>query len=123
MTKKKKKKKGNQKFLGDNEIFLGKKWRNFVGRRVKKGRSKIPAKIWPPVCEVLDPLLDPLVVRGLLPSAIAVLRLRRLIPISPPKQKIPAPLAPPNKKSLYPHCLANVSSINCRTLLRTLKSV
>src|SRR6218665_1366398 len=40
---------------------------------------------------------DPLVVRGFLPSAIAVSRLRRLIPLSPPKQKIPAPLAPQTK--------------------------
>lgn len=32
---------------------------------------------------------DPLVVRGFLPSAIAVSRLRRLNPVSPPKQKYP----------------------------------
>jgi len=35
---------------------------------------------------------DPLVVRGFLPSAITVSRLRHLIPFSPPN-KIPAPLA------------------------------
>ena len=40
------------------------------------------------------PLADPLVVRGFLPSAIAVSRLRRLIPLNPPHTKIPAPLAP-----------------------------
>src|SRR6218665_1830232 len=40
--------------------------------------------------------------RRFLPSAIAFSRLWRLIPISPPKQKIPAPLAPPNKKILEP---------------------
>src|SRR6218665_1469862 len=92
-----KKKKGHQKFFGDRRNFLRNvEIRNFFGRRVKKGRSKILAKIWPPVCEVLDPL-DLLVVRGFLPSAIAVSRLRRLIPISPPKQKIPAPLAPQTK--------------------------
>jgi len=38
-------------------MFLG-KCRNFVGRRVKKGRSKFRLKFGPPVCEVLDPL-DP----------------------------------------------------------------
>src|SRR6218665_4228587 len=37
---------------------------------------------------------NPLVVRGFLHSAIAVSGLRRLIPLEPPKQKVPAPLAP-----------------------------
>ena len=37
---------------------------------------------------------DSLVVSGFLPSAIAVSRLRRIILISPPKQKYPLPLAP-----------------------------
>ena len=69
-----KKKKVIRKFWEIDEMFLGK--------------CRNPAKIWPPVCEVLDPL-DRLVVRGFLPSAIAVSRLRRLIPISPPNKKYP----------------------------------
>src|SRR6218665_1319462 len=40
---------------------------------------------------------DPLVVMGFLPSAIAASRLRRLNPISPPKQKLPVQLAPKHK--------------------------
>src|SRR6218665_3800440 len=39
----------------------------------------------------------PLVVRGFLPSTIAVLRLRRLIPISPPKKKYPPHYPPPTQ--------------------------
>jgi len=35
----------------------GGKCRNFVDKRLKKGRSKMSAKIWPPVSEVLDPLV------------------------------------------------------------------
>src|SRR6218665_1360210 len=45
-----------------------------------------------------DPPPDPLVVRVFLPSAIAVLRLRRLIPISPPNKNT-RPISPPNTKS------------------------
>src|SRR6218665_2382759 len=37
-------------FLGNVEIFQ---------ETPKKGRSKISAKIWPPVSEVLDPLVPP----------------------------------------------------------------
>src|SRR6218665_2645823 len=40
---------------------------------------------------------DPLVVRGFLPSAIAVSRLRRRIPVSPPQHKYPPALAPKQK--------------------------
>src|SRR6218665_2484806 len=42
----------------------------------------------------LGELTTPLVMRGFLPSAIALLRLRRPIPLYPLKIKIPAPLAP-----------------------------
>src|SRR6218665_1081071 len=51
-----------------------------------------------PRWESYDAPPDPLVVRGFLPSAIAVLRLRRLIPISPPNKNT-RPISPPNTKS------------------------
>src|SRR6218665_3325386 len=44
---------------------------------------------------------DPLVVRGFLPSAIAVSRLRRLIPISPPNKNT-RPISPHKHKILEP---------------------
>src|SRR6218665_1065786 len=90
------KKKVIRNFWEIDEMFLG-KCRNFVRRRVKKVVQKFRLKFGPFGPPSWIRPLDPLVVRGFLPSAIAVSRLRRLIPISPPKQKIPAPLAPQTK--------------------------
>src|SRR6218665_4124956 len=44
---------------------------------------------------------DPVVMRAFLPSAIAVSRLRRLIPISPPNKNT-RPISPPKHKILEP---------------------
>src|SRR6218665_1215518 len=43
--------------------------------------------------------------RRFLPSAIAVSRLRRLIPLKPPQTKNPRPISPPKQKILEPPLL------------------
>src|SRR6218665_4043278 len=48
-------KKGHQKFW-EIDNFLG-EMRKFFRETPKKGRNKISSKIWPPVCEGLDPLV------------------------------------------------------------------
>src|SRR6218665_81133 len=44
----KKRKKGHQKYWEIDVEFFG-EWRNFFREMPKKGRSKISAKIWPPI--------------------------------------------------------------------------
>src|SRR6218665_715355 len=100
MTKKKKKKKRSSKFLG----------KILSGDAKKKVVQKFRQKFGPPVCEVLD-ALDPLVVRGFLPSAIALSRLRHLIPISPPQTKNTRPISPPKLKILEPPLKEGMVSI------------
>src|SRR6218665_581747 len=61
-----------------------------------------------------DALPDPLVVRGFLPSAIAVSRLRRLIPISPPNKNT-QPISPPKHKILEPPLPCTAKKKSCET--------
>src|SRR6218665_1149471 len=88
----------------DDEIFWGNaEIRNFVGRRVKKGRSKIAAKIWAPR----------LLSSG---SPITFPRLRRLIPMSPPQTKNPRPISPPKQKILEPPLLTCIENDIMKTI-------